>query len=107
MVRATADGRRVPSARADSAVPRDQAGDDGHVHLPGLRGDVLRQPVRVVLLPVRLAPDLAAHAAPEHAGVLRQLAGHPRAEHGDPAFERWALPLHTARPAPPQWPTTF
>src|SRR6266850_5810906 len=91
--RCITDGGSNHAPGAAAAVPRDQAGDDGHVHLPGLRGDVLREPLRRLLLSIWLAPDVAAAAARPARRVLRQLVSHPGDQHGDPAFEWSHLPL--------------
>src|SRR6266849_8480009 len=62
-------------------VPGDQAWDDGDVHLPRLRGDVLRKSLRVLLLSVRLSHRLAAAGAFEHSRVLRELVADPFRQH--------------------------
>src|SRR5438034_6676246 len=97
------DGGRRSSPRANFGVPGDQAGDDGDVHLPGVRGDVLRQSVRDVLLPRRFASDVAADPADGPARVLRQLVADPGHQHRDPALEWCHVPLRPggARPRQP------
>src|SRR6267142_3071035 len=103
--RCITDGGSSHAPGAAAAVPRDQAGDDGHVHLPGFRGDVLRQPLRRLLLSLRLASRVAAAAAEHQQRVLRQLVADPVPQHDHPAVERRDLPLrvrcHRAgQPAP-------
>src|SRR6266545_158848 len=97
-VRRATDGSRHDAARAGAAVPGDQARDDGHVHLPGLRGDVLREPLRRLLLHGRLARDLAADSAGRQARVLRQLVADSGHQHGHPAFLRRHLSLRPGGP---------
>src|SRR2546426_3069564 len=96
--RPPSDGGRRVSPRADSRVPGDQAGDDGDVHLRGVRGYVLRQRVRDVLLPGGLASSLAADPAGGPPRVLRQLVADPGHQHRDPALERCDVPLRARGP---------
>src|SRR5713226_3844248 len=83
-MRGTADGSRNDAAAGWPAVPGDQARHDGHVHLPGLRGDVLRKPVRFLLLSVRLTHRVAATATVRDTGVLCQLVADPVHQHDRP-----------------------
>src|SRR5207247_646023 len=80
--RAVTDGRgcRPPRAPGPAGPARAVDRDDGHVHLPRLRGDVLRNPLRGLLLPPRVARDLASDVPRGHrAGQLPGgAAGHNR-----------------------------
>src|ERR1700694_5025400 len=70
-------------------IPGHQARDDGDVHLPGVRGDVLRESLRDLLLLLRLAHPMAAAATIEHARVLRPTGGHSRHPRQRPCVQTW------------------
>src|SRR5207248_3294616 len=92
------DGRRRRSPRASgpARTARPLHRDDGHVPLPRLRGDVLRNSLRGLLLPARIALDVAAGLSiRDERGELPR--GHSR-KHLHPLLERRHGPYRSGVP---------